>query len=203
MVDALITPEDALAALGSPFVVQFSRALDITRADLATFLGQLPSAWHPQWTERTLAGVIHDRLWVNLTDNIETAVPGIAVSDNGTTRSVCIDDRVALRIKRHTAEGHISGYRTRGSGDFYMGTLAGLEVENLAIGYEWLRESREIGRPVLSKQRQTNTDPIWVVSIESPGAGVHPIPYEPIIPPQAEFDLRDIVAAEAEEANRR
>ena len=203
MIQALITPEDALDALGSPFVRQFTRALDTTRHDFADFVEQLPSAWNPHWTERTLAGVIHDRLWVNLTTDIESEVPSISVKDNGTTRTICIDDRVALRIKRHTTEGQISGYRTRGSSDFYMGTLAGLEVENLAIGYEWLRDSREIERPVLSKQRRTNDDPLWVIGIESPMEGVRPIPYEPIIPPQSEFDLSGIVAAEAEEANRR
>lgn len=203
MIEALITPEDALDALGSPFVRKFTRALDVTRSDFADFVEKLPSAWNPHWTERTLAGVIHDRLWVNLTADIESEVPNVSMKDNGTTRTICIDDRIALRVKRHTAEGQISGYRTRGSGDFYMGTLAGLEVENLAIGYEWLRESREIGRPVLSKQRRTNDDPLWVIGIERPTARVVPIPYDPIIPPQSEFDLSGIVAAEAEEANRR
>lgn len=201
MVDALITPDEALAALGAPFVRQFTTALSKTREDYAAFLGTLPSGWHPHWTERTLAGVIHDRLWVNLTSDIEEAVPGVTMKDDGTTRSLCIDERIVLRVKRHSAEGQISGYRTRGSADFYMGALAGLEMENLAVGYEWLRETREIGRPVLSKQKTTNADPIWVVSMQEPQAGARELPYEPIIPPQPQFDLRDIIGAEVEEAN--
>lgn len=200
MVDALISPEEALAALGSPFVRQFTTALSKTREDYMAFLGTLPSAWHPHWTERTLAGVIHDRLWVNLTTGIDEAVPAVTTKDDGTTRTLCIDDRIVLRVKRHSPEGQISGYRTRGSGDFYMGTLAGLEMENLAVGYEWLRDTREIGRPVLSKQKSTNADPIWVVSMQEPQRGVLSLPYEPIIPQQPQFDLRDIVATNAEEA---
>jgi len=203
MIDALITPEAALDALGGPFVRKFGLALDETRENLRDFAARLPSSWHPQWTDRTLAGVIHDRLWFNLTADIEDAVPGVSLSDNGTTRTLCIDDRIALRVKRHTEGGQISGYRTKGSSDFYMGTLAGMELEHLAIGYEWLRDTREIGRGVLSKQWNTNADPVWVIGMQTPDEGVLHLPYDPIIPPKPEFDLSGIIAAEAEEANSR
>lgn len=203
MVDALISPEQALEALGSPFVAKFDSALDATRGDFARFKKQLPTQWWAHWTERALAGVIHDRLWSNLTHNIEEEVPGVSTSDNGTTRSICVNDRVILRIKRHTEEGQISGYRTRASGDFYMGTLAGMEIENLAVGYEWLRDAREIGRAVLSKQRSTNAEPVWVIGLRPAAGGIVSLPYDPIIPPQSEFDLTEIVASNAEEANSR
>ncbi|OJV98931.1 MAG: hypothetical protein BGO47_14280 [Microbacterium sp. 67-17] len=200
MVDALITPEDALAALGRPFLQHFRSAIDETRNDFAHFFATLPSDWHVDWSDRTLAGVIHDRLWSHVTHDVEALEANIVVTDNGTTRTICIDDSVGLRVKRHSMDGQISGYRTRGSRDFYMGTLAGLEVENLAIGYEWIPETRSIGRAVLSKQKSTGAEPIWVIGVGEIDDGILHVPYEPIIPPQPEFDFSGIVAASAKDA---
>lgn len=195
MIAPLITPEEALDALGSPFLGQFVKALGQTRDDLKQFRNLLPEDWDAQWTERGLAGVIHDRLWARVTADIELIDASVAISDNGTTRTLCIDERIALRVKRHDTEGQISGYRTAGSEQFYMGTLAGMETQNLTIGYEWLSLEREIGRAVLSKQTSTRKDPLWVIGVGTPGAGSQPIPFDPIIPPRPELDLSAIAAA--------
>lgn len=202
MVAPHLEPQQAIDAVGDGFLAKFIAALDSTREDFDTWTSALPVGWQKDWADRTLANVIHDRLWSHITNDIELVPADIAITDDGTTRTLCLNNEIGLRIKRHI-DGRISGYRTKASDGFYAATLEGLAVHNLAIGYEWIGERREIGRAVLSKQKTTGTDPLWVVSLDAGASAAMPITHQPIVPPQPEFDLTGLLGETAKEANGR
>ncbi|MEV0951712.1 hypothetical protein [Promicromonospora sp. NPDC050249] len=167
------------------------------RDDFEEFKSQFRS-WLPGLFERDMANVIHPRLFAHLQDELE-AVPGVTFVNREPHRELIVQipdigRTYRMRIKRHSARDRIRSYPTASDILFWSGggagTFDGLQSINLAVGYRWRKDLREIGEPVIS-YRESKGDPVWAYAIEDDlSGGVLPFTYSPVLPDLPSIDLR-------------
>jgi hypothetical protein len=167
---SMLDPDIVLADLGDKVVHAFSRSVQLTREDLATYRSFAPG-WVAMSSERGLASWIHDRMWTHAVGLVE-GVEEVAVIDKEPIREIFVGTRYRIRLKRHQDDGAVSTYPTPTALDF-LGQggevpLPGLEEVCLIAGYEWNREARQIGVAVLSL-RNSGDDIVWVVELPTVG----------------------------------
>jgi len=169
MFSRYVSPDTVLADLDK-VVRGVSQAVALARDDLAEY-----RRWRPDIvadaTERGLANWIHDRLWVHLVAELD-GVPGVQIRDDEPHREIFVGLGYRLRVKRHHVDGNVSTYPTEGALAFFVQepTLDGLEEIRLAVGYEWDRDSRSIGDPLISL-RDGLDNVVWVVPLPDATAG--------------------------------
>lgn len=155
------TAEQVLAGIGEKAVEAFSRSFRRSAVDLATY-----RRCHPQWVadhgERGLANWISDRCWAHLLV-LADGVPDMTMKEQGVTREVRVGQNYRFRVKRHDYEGNIASYPTQTFLEFVEqpdGQLDGMVEVRLVAGYEWVKESRDIGDAVISL-RDGRENIIW------------------------------------------
>ena len=164
--------EVVLDELGDKVTGGLVGAVVSARMDLSEYRDGHPS-WVAAASERGLADWIHDRLWdhfVRLLDDLENVV----VCENGSTREILVGDRIRIRAKRHDMHGSISTFPTQTALWFYQqspqpGLFNGMTNVNVVVGYVWMRESREIGSPVVSL-RDGVDNVLWMHELPEPPA---------------------------------
>lgn len=183
----MISPDDSdqvLDALGDKFLGAVGLSVRSAREDLAEARVVLPS-WFPSMHPRTLANIIHDRLWDHL---VAACVDDhrITFVDRGPVRQVLVGFDFVLRVKRHDAADFVQNYDTSQAMQFWANDpsappLPGLEVITLAVGYRWDAEQRDIGAPVISYRTAKNA-PVWCVELDEPVANEATVTWTPIEP---------------------
>jgi len=163
-------PDVVLHVLGDKVVHGLSRSVALGRQDLAEYRSAHPG-WVADACERGLANWIHDRVWAHLLVQVE-GIDEVSIVDREPTREVYVGTMYRVRVKRHHTDGLVNTYPTQTALDFLGqgGTLPipTLEEINLIAGYEWDREERAMGAPLLSL-RNGRTNIIW--SVELPEVG--------------------------------
>lgn len=170
-----LKPDITLTGLGDKFLGALVSAVSSARTDLDAMRREHPS-WFSTMHGRTLAGIIHDRIWAPLTADLEDD-DTIVIVDDGPTRQIHVGLHYLLRIKRHRYRNRISTYPTQTALDFWtqeQEPLPGFELVTLAAGYRWDHDLREIQQPVIS-YRDGKDNPIWLVELEEPQDGVSAI----------------------------
>jgi hypothetical protein len=112
-------------------------------------------AWVAQASERGLAAWIHDRLWYHLVVALDDH-PQVVITDKGVLREITVGPESSVyrfRVKRHHQDGDVSTYPTQLALEFLAQVedmLDGFDEWHLIAGYEWDREERAMGAPVIS-----------------------------------------------------
>jgi len=163
-------PDSVLQDLGDKVIFGLSRSVALGRNDLAKYRMANPG-WVADASERGLANWIHDRVWAHLLVQVE-GIGEVSIVDREPTREVYVGTKYRVRVKRHHTDGLVCTYPTQTALDFLGqgGTLPipTLEEISLIAGYEWDREERAMGAPLLSL-RNGRTNIIW--SAELPEVG--------------------------------
>lgn len=136
--------------LGDKVLRAVSVAVARARADFTLYRRTFPG-WVAQATERGLASWLHDRLFFHLVAELD-GIPQVSIVDREPIRDIYVGLHYRVRVKRHHEDGRISGYPTDGMLEFVFqpeqGTL--FDQWNLAVGYKWLGDAREVGPAVIS-----------------------------------------------------
>ena len=198
--DGYPTSDRVMADLGDDFINHFVAAVDGARDDYSEFRKWRPS-WVPSYTARFTAGFIHERMWDRLVMAIDQ--DAFKVIDAEPLREVRQGLLYAIRLKRHDSLNHIATYPTEGSSAFYAHskyTLNGLEEINLALGYTWDAELREMGDAVMSF-RDGKNHPVWAITLRPDAGSARGFIWDPIAPSSPEFDLSGIAADQEQKGN--
>jgi len=138
--------------LGDKVVTAFRLAVADTRTDLTTYRNAHPG-WAAEHSKRGLANWIHDRLWAHLLVRLD-GLANVSIVDREPLREIWVSNNYCVRAKRHHLDGAISTYPTDTALEFLAQpgqlTLDGLVEMHLVIGYEWDKETNEVGRAVIS-----------------------------------------------------
>lgn len=192
------TYDVVLKDLGDRFIHTFIDAVEGARADYAEFKDWRPG-WFPSFTDRFTANFLHERIWDRLVrDTAE--MEDIHVSDQEPVRELRSGSTYLIRVKRHRTGDRIAAYPTKSARQFWTNelTLEGLESVNLALGYYWDDELREVGDPVVSF-RDGKDKPIWACRLHRESSTATDFTWEPISSPALpDIDLSSI-APETEE----
>ena len=162
-------PEAVVRELGDKVVGALVHAVGVAKNYLHEYRRQ-----HPDWAAgnapRTLASLIHDWMWTDLKQQLET-LPQVNLIDRHPTREITVrvdsDERLSyrLRMKLHHRDGRTSSYQTQSVIDFELQgvtpTFPGFGETRLEAGYEWDPETRSMGAPV-SSLRDGRDKIIWV-----------------------------------------
>jgi hypothetical protein len=190
--------QSVLDEIGDKVPVALLVATGKARDDFEEYKSHFRS-WLPGLFERDMANVIHPRLFTHLKDELED-VPGVSFVDREPHRELIVQVPTVgrtyrMRVKRHSSRDRIRSYPTASDVRFWSGgggsgTFEGLETINLALGYRWRKDLREIGEPVISF-RENKGNPVWAYAIEDDlSGGVVPITYTPVLPDLPSIDLR-------------
>lgn len=172
-----------LGEVGDKVVEAIAVSTDRARGDFRDFRIWRP-LWLPTMAQRTIAGLIHERIWAHLIQELEPLRrDGVRVVDQEPVREVTVTTDTArtyrFRFKRHSERDLIRSYPTPTDLRFWgepaaVATFDGMEEVRLAAGYRWDSEAREIGATVVS-YREGKSNPVWVAEIASQISGVRPI----------------------------
>lgn len=179
-------PADVCRDLGDKVIRAFSRAVSLTREDLSKYRATFPG-WVADHCERGLAGWIHDRLWAHVLAEFQD-IDEVTIVDREPLRELYVGIKYRVRVKRHHSDGRVASYPTQEALDFFdQGQLPGMELVRLIAGYEWDREQRSMGTPLLSL-RDGMHDIVWIHPLpevdEQGGTVVRPVmpgPTGPVI----------------------
>ncbi len=161
--------DEILADLGDKVLNAFSLSVAEARVDLLKYRRENP-LWVAEATERGLANWIHDRLWQHARINLD--FPDVSFRDEEPRREFWVGTRYRFRLKRHHDNGRLSTYPTDAALDFYIqpDELPGLEELRLTVGYDWLRDERDIG-PAVITLRDGLDQVIWIEQLPPPATG--------------------------------
>jgi len=178
MLDA--SPESISEYLGQPVLSAIVMARDNSAQDYAKWRRDTPSEI-ARATARTVANRISDAFVAHMVAALD-GVDDVEYREGSLSRKFVVRDRVVLICKRHGVEDKISSYPTHTALEVWGGaaTLDGLDVINLAAGYRWDRELREMGAPVLSYRKGLRARPSWVVDLSRGNSAAEPVR---IVPP--------------------
>ncbi|WP_022891122.1 hypothetical protein [Agromyces subbeticus] len=133
---------------------------------------------------RGIANRINDRFVHHMITELDGR-DDVVFKERGTTRQFIVRQRVVLRCKRHDVSNRIESYPTAGAIAHWGGsiTLDGLSTINLAAGYRWDKELREIGPAVLSYRRGLRAKALWTVELGRDQTAAAPISITPPVRP--------------------
>lgn len=150
-------------------------------------------------SERGLANWISDRIWAHLL-NLAGDIEGVNLVEKGVTREVIVGLNYRLRVKRHAEDGRVASYETPTFMEFVTQddgnvTLEGFEEIRLIAGYEWDKDKRDIGDPVLSlrdgKDNVKWQEKLPDVADEDEGGGATVVTPQQPQPPAPTVDIPD------------
>lgn len=186
-------PNTVVTELGDEVVGAIVHAVKVAKEEFNKYR-QLHPDWAANAAPRTLASTIHDWMWTDLQRQLEQA-PHVHFIDHHPRREIAVQvespDRLSylLRIKLHHLDGRTSSYQTQTVMDFELqrpsGTLPGLDRTHLEAGYEWDKDARTMGAPVISLR--DGRAAVWVHQLpeqdeEDGGTVVHPTQPQPTLP---------------------
>lgn len=200
------TPGQVFDDLGDKVLGALVWSVDQARTDLTTYRAAYP-LWVADASERGLASWIHDRLWAHLTVAL-VDVDSVTLLDKEPTREISVGTNYQLRMKRHHEDGAVSTYPTQGAIEFMAQdegqlSLVGLGLVKLIAGYNWNKDSRDMGVACLSL-RDGKDNVVWHEDIptalggQTGGAVVRPVAPQPT-PPR--IDATPLRPGETEETN--
>lgn len=178
-------PGEVLGDLGDKVVHALSKSVHLTREDLSEYRLIRPG-WVSRASERGLASWIHDAMWLHLLEALD-GIDGVAIKDKEPTREVTVGLRYRIRAKRHHQDGRVSTYPTQTALAFLEQEgrtmfIPSLEEINLIAGYEWDKESRDMGGALLSL-RNGASNIIWVTDLPDVGdQGASGVVVQPTVP---------------------
>lgn len=177
--------------IGQPVLSAIVTARDNSAEDYAGWRRESP-AEIARATPRGLANRISDSFVAHMVAALD-GVEGVAFRERGLARKFVVREKVVLICKRHDAKDKISSYATRTALEVWggMATLEGMETINLAAGYRWDKELREIGVPVLSYRKGLRARPTWVVDL-SRGEGGAAAPVRIVSPTGPTLPVLDL-----------
>ena len=200
-------PETVVRELGDKVVDAIVHAVRAAKEEFASYREQHPG-WAADNAARTIAGLIHDWMWTDLRQQLDS-LPHVNLIDQDPTREIAVqvhsEERLSylLRVKLHHLDGSTSSYQTQTVIDFEMQgsseTFPGWGEVRLEAGYEWDKDTRTMGEPVISLRHGRNKI-IWVHQLPDRGAlagGMVPLPAAPR-PPQPVVDVPDREHGQAE-----
>jgi hypothetical protein len=161
--------QDVFDDIGEKPLVAFASSVLRARRDLADYRIFRPH-WVAEHGERGLANWISDRLWAHLV-YLGDGVPGMNLVESGVTREIGLGVNYRLRFKRHDELGLVASYPTPTFLEFASqpsDQLPGLEETRLIVGYEWIKDLRNIGDAVMSL-RDGKDKIIWCERLPYPG----------------------------------
>lgn len=189
--------------LGQPVLTAITDARDRSADELSMWRRTSPGEIAAS-SARGLANRIHDRFIHHMLVQLDQA-EGVRLDDRGSTRQFIVNERVVLRCKRHDTQNKIKSYPTRAAINHWGGTvtLDGMATINLAAGYRWDKELRELGPAVLSFRKSLYARPLWTVDLGRGGAIADPIRIVgPITPGMPSIDLFGIGSDQQENEAR-
>lgn len=189
--------------LGQPILAAITAARDLSAEDLGTWRRTTPAEIAAA-SSRGLANRIHDRFMHHMLVGLD-GTDGVRLDERGSTRQFIVNDRIILRCKRHDQKNKIQSYPTRAAIEHWGGTvtLDGMSTINLAAGYRWDKELRQVGPAVLSFRRALQARPLWTVDLGRGDTMADPVRIVgPITPGLPSVDLFGIGAESQEEEAR-
>lgn len=198
-------PDTVVNELGDKVVGALVHAVAVAKQEFTDY-----RTAHPEWVashaRRTLASWIHDRIWASVLQELDQ-VEHVYLVDEDPKREITVlvesNDRLSyrLRIKLHHLDGRTSSYQTQTVIDFELQgntvTFPGWGETRLEAGYEWDKDTRTIGAPVISL-RDGRDKVIWEHPLPEqgePGAGTV------VRPTQPQPSLPDVEAPEPADEN--
>jgi len=173
--------EEVLDEIGEKPVEAFARSVRLARRDLGSYRDFSPQ-WVADHSERGLANWISDRLWAHLAELAEP-VSDMTVFEKGPLRELIVGLNHRFRFKRHDDAGSVASFPTAGFLEFATqpsAQLPGLEETRLIAGYDWNKDSRDMGAAVMSL-RDGKDNVIWKEPLPDVGGqageeGTGPVP---------------------------
>lgn len=195
--------ESVAEFLGQPVLTAITDARDSSADDLEMWRRTSPSEIAAS-SARGLANRIHDRFMHHMLVKLDGA-EGVRLDERGSTRQFVVNERVILRCKRHDEQNKIKSYPTRAAIEHWGGTvtLDGMATINLAAGYRWDKELRELGPAVLSFRKSLHARPLWTVDLGRSVSVADPVRIVgPLMPGMPAIDLFGIGAEQQESESR-
>lgn len=186
--------------LGQPVLTVILASRDASAAELADWRARTPGEISAS-SARGLANRIHDRFVYHMLTGLDD-MSDVVYNENGPTRQFVVKDRIVLRCKRHDKQNKIKAYPTRAAMNHWGGaaTLEGLSMLNLAAGYRWDKDLREMGAAVLSFRRGLDEQPLWIVELGRAGGQSMPVRIlPPVVPGLPSIDLFGLGAERQED----
>jgi hypothetical protein len=163
------SPEAVVSELGDKVVDAIVHAVKVAKEKFAEYREQHPD-WAADNAARTIADLIHDWMWTDVKQQLDL-LPHVNLIDKDPRREIAVrvqsEDRLfyVLRIKLHHLDGRTSSYQTETVMDFELQgvneTFPGWGEVRLEAGYEWDKDTRTMGAPVISLRHGRNNI-IWV-----------------------------------------
>jgi hypothetical protein len=170
-------PDAVVSELGDKVVDAIVHAVKAAKEKFAVYREQHPD-WAADNAARTIADLIHDWMWTDLRQELDL-LPHVNLIDQDPRREIAVrvqsPDRLSylLRIKLHHLDGRTSSYQTQTVMDFELqgenDTFPGWGEVRLEAGYEWDKETRTIGEPVISLRHGRNRI-VWVHQLSAPAS---------------------------------
>jgi len=165
-------PDEVVNELGDKVVGAILHAVEAAKEQFQKYRRQHPD-WAADNAARTLASLIHDWIWADLKQQLD-GVTHVNLIDRHPTREIAVqvqsEERLSylLRVKLHHLDGRTSSYQTQSVIDFELQgvtpSFPGFGETRLQAGYEWDKEARTMGDPVISL-RDGRDQIIWVHSL--------------------------------------
>jgi hypothetical protein len=163
------SPEAVVSELGDKVIDAIVQAVAVAKDEFELYRKQHP-AWAAENAARTIAGMIHDWMWAELKQQLDL-LPHVNMIDKDPRREIGVQvhspDRLSylMRIKLHHLDGRTSSYQTQTVIDFELQgqnqTFPGWGEVRLEAGYEWDKDARAMGAPVISLRDGRNKI-VWV-----------------------------------------
>jgi hypothetical protein len=170
------SPEAVVSELGDKVVDAIVHAVKVAKEKFARYREQHPD-WAADNAARTIADLIHDWMWTDVKQQLDL-LPHVNLIDKDPRREIAVrvhsEERLSylLRIKLHHLDGRTSSYQTQTVMDFELQevneTFPGWGEVRLEAGYEWEKDTRTMGAPVISLRHGRNRI-IWVHQLPEQG----------------------------------
>jgi len=191
MFSQLPTPEQIRSDWGDRVLAGIAGSVESARDDFREFRDLKPE-WMVDMSSRTTAGFIHDRIVSELRHRLD-GIDGVSIVGYEPLCEIVIGNTYSVRVKRHGPGDVVSSYPTLTALEFWGNEppMPGFEHWNLAAGYRWDPDSREMGDAVLSF-RLGMRKVLWAISIAASSGSVAGFSWNPIEPQLPDLDLSRI-----------
>jgi hypothetical protein len=200
------SPEAVVSELGDKVVDAIVHAVNVAKEEYADYRQKHPD-WAADNAARTTADLIHDWMWTDLKQQLDL-LPHVNLIDQDPLREIGVrvesEDRLSylLRIKLHHLDGRTSSYQTQTVMDFDLQgvneTFQGWGEVRLYAGYEWEKDTRTMGAPVISLRDGRNKI-IWVHELPDQGGSAGATVSRPTRPGAPTLPVVDVPGRNSEE----